>query len=32
MAQIYRHPTKNIKAYTESLNDTLSEINKFHVN
>ena len=29
---IYRHPTKNIKEFTESLNDILSEMNKSHVN
>ena len=29
---IYRHLTKNIKKFTESLNDVLTEINKSHAN
>ena len=29
---IYRHPAKNIKGFTESLNDILSEMNKSYVN
>ena len=29
---IYRHPTKNIKGFTESLNNILSKMNKSHVN
>ena len=29
---IYRHPTKNIKEFAESLSDILSEINKSHAN